>query len=874
MNTMIFCPSLDPFETVRWTKRTATIRADDGSALFELSNCEFPEDWSQLAVNIVASKYFTNGETSLKQLIYRVCRTIADWGLADGYFETRDQCDTFYRELTWLCLHQYTAFNSPVWFNVGLFDQYGTSGESRNWRWDSLTNQAIPAADAYQYPQTSACFIQSVDDTMDSIMDLAKNEATLFKYGSGTGTNLSTLRSSHETLSNGGKPSGPLSFMRVYDQIAAVVKSGGKTRRAAKMQILNIDHPDIVEFIECKTKEEEKAKLLMQAGLSRDDAYSSVLFQNANLSVRLTNEFMQAVQDDEIWTTHFVTDPSKEGPSCNARDLFHKIAHAAWSCGDPGLQFDDTIDRWNTCSASGHINASNPCSEYLGLDNSACNLASLNLMKFRNEDGTLNEERFQNACRIIFTAQDILIDRSSYPTREITENSHNFRPIGLGYTNLGALLMANAIPYDSDEARTFCSRITSLLQASACLTSAELAARLGPFTKYEENRIKINAVHQTMAQDSPLDIRKIWKNAFKIAEETGYRNSQFSVLAPTGTISFMMDCDTTGIEPDIALVKYKQLTGGGTLKMVNRIVPLALKKLGYSEEAIQAISEHIAQTGSLENAPHFKDEHLTVFDCAFAAPNGNRCLCWQSHIKMMAAAQPFISGAISKTVNMPHSATVEDIEEAYTMAWRLGLKSLAVYRGGSKTGQPLNINRTNAKKFIPAPPKRERLPDLRPSLTHKFSVSGHEGYLHVGLYPDGRVGEIFIKMAKEGSTIGGLMDSFATALSLGLQYGVPLHCYIDKFTHVRFEPTGFTKNPDIPIAKSLVDYIFRWLEQQFIKPASQVEPEPVHPVKTAASTQYAQFQSDAPACDTCGAITVRSGSCYLCHNCGRSLGCS
>jgi len=962
-----FCPTdvADPFDTVEWSKRTAVIKGDNGEAVFEQTDCEFPAHWTQLAVNVVASKYFygepntDEREKSIRQLIYRVSRTIADWGIEDGYFATQEDGERFYRELTWLCLHQCVAFNSPVWFNVGLYHQYKIRGEKCNWHWTDSAGEATQPNNPYEFPQASACFIQSVEDNMEAIMELARSEALLFKFGSGTGTDLSTIRSCREKLSGGGKPSGPLSFMRVYDQIAAVVKSGGKTRRAAKMQSLKVWHPDIMEFIDCKQSEEEKARLLVKCGLHWDDAYSSVMYQNANLSIRVTDDFMHSVKDDKNWVTRYVTDPTKRGPEYRARDVFDKIADCAWKCGDPGVQYDTTINRWHTCPNSGRINASNPCSEYMFVDDSACNLASINLMRFRKDDGTFHAKRFVAACRIMLIAQDILVDRASYPIKKIAENSHRYRALGLGYTNLGSLIMSMGLPYDSDEARGFCSVVTSLLHGAACRTSAELAGSVGTFDGFADNRdpmLRVMEMHwdktnkiMTGYKTLKSTARELWDEVLELGKRNGFRNAQMTVLAPTGTISFLMDCDTTGIEPDIALIKYKQLAGGGMLKIVNQTVPLALMTLGYSQEEIDRILKFIEENRTVVGAPDLQPGHLPVFDCAFPAPGSDRCIAWQGHLKMMAAAQPFISGAISKTVNMPANATKQDIADAYMMGWELGLKAVAVYRDGSKTAQPLSTSNeaeekaaAEAKKSqqaaagkATAGPRRAHLPDTRQSITHKFNISGHEGYITVGLYNDGRPGEMFITMAKEGSTIGGLMDCFSTALSMSLQYGVPLSVYVQKFSHTRFEPMGYTKNPDIPMAKSIVDYIFRWLGKTFfdadgnailrsasnvISPApqplahavgsdsvaaapSQQSPsstatkppspkavttssvvvgadhltaEPPKPAEGSAtlSAQYASFQSDAPACDSCGAITVRSGNCYLCYNCGKSMGCS
>jgi ribonucleoside-diphosphate reductase alpha chain len=973
-----FCPTdaATPFDTVEWDVRTAAIKGEGGEVLFEQTDCEIPASWSQLATNVVANKYFygevgtPEREKSVQQLVHRVCRTIADWGTEDGYFATPADGERFYRELAWLCVHQHASFNSPVWFNVGLYHQYGIKGAMCNWHYDTRTGRVVQPENPYEFPQGSACFIQSVHDNMEDIMELARSEAMLFKFGSGTGTDLSTLRSHREKLSGGGKPSGPLSFMRVYDQIAAVVKSGGKTRRAAKMQSLKDWHPDVKEFVECKSREEKKARLLIEQGYDPQEAYDSILFQNANLSVRISDEFMQAVEADKPWTTHWVTQPSRPGPVYAARELFTKMAQAAWSCGDPGVQYDSTINHWHTCANSGRINASNPCSEYMFLDDTACNLASINLMKFRGVDGSFDVERFQAACRLVFIAQEILVDHASYPTKTIAENSHRYRPIGLGYSNLGSLLMTSGLPYDSDGARGLCGAVTALLHGTACHTSTELAAVVGPFEGYEENRdsmLHVMEMHWQKVEEIPScptalqeAARKTWDEVLAHGKRYGFRNAQATVLAPTGTISFMMDCDTTGIEPDIALVKYKQLAGGGMLKIINQTVPLALGTLGYSETEIESIIAYIDKEDTIEGASDLKVEHLPVFDCAFQPRNGTRSIPWKAHIRMMAAAQPFISGAISKTVNMPKDTTAEDVADAYMEGWRLGLKALAIYRDGSKEAQPLST-KTKADKAAEkqlAAPRRERLPDTRQSVTHKFSISGHEGYITVGLYPDGRPGELFITMAKEGSTIGGLMDCFGTAVSMSLQYGVPLEVYVNKFSHTRFEPMGYTKNPDIRIAKSVVDYIFRWLGITFLPgyrevnkalptPATEppsgnaadteTEPRPAatmaggpvaghgsaksngsaHPAVprngsgngsgngsayrggsataagaavrersippvapelpggyTARSEQFAAFQTDAPACDNCGAITVRNGNCYLCHNCGNSMGCS
>ncbi len=960
---------ISPYDQVEWDLRTAAIKDERGKVLFEQHDCEIPRSWSQLATNVVVSKYFygepgtPERETSVRQLIDRVTRTISDWGKQDGYFATDEDAERFHDELTWLCLNQHGSFNSPVWFNVGLYHKYGIEGANNNWRWDEETRAVVRAESAYKYPQGSACFIQSVADDMESIMKLAHSEAMLFKFGSGTGTDLSTLRSSREKLSGGGKPSGPVSFMRVYDAIASVVKSGGKTRRAAKMQTLKVWHPDILEFIECKTKEEKKAQALIRQGYEANfngEAYSSVLFQNANLSVRATDAFLRAVESEGEWTTRAVT-TGRPVQTYPARTLMDKIAEGTWLCGDPGLQYEDTIQRWHTCPNTAPINSSNPCSEYMFIDDSACNLASINLMKFRREDGTFDAKAFRAACRIFITAQEILVDHGSYPTEQIAGNSHKFRPLGLGYANLGSLIMSSGRPYDSDEGRAVAGAITAIMHGEAYRTSAEMAGNIGPFDGFALNRepmLRVMEMHRDAVEaidpSCPpalfAEARDVWDECLAQGRTHGYRNSQVTVIAPTGTIAFMMDCDTTGIEPDIALVKYKQLAGGGMLKIVNRTVPMALRKLGYDDPTIQHVLDYVDEHDTIEGAPGVKDEHLSVFDCAFTPRNGTRSIHFRGHLKMMAAAQPFLSGAISKTVNMPREATVLDIENAYLEGWKLGLKALAIYRDGSKESQPVSTaseenkakdaaqRKAEAASPLPAPeaeakpapaapiqapsgpqPRRERLPDTRKSVTHKFDIQGHEGYVTVGFFADGRPGELFITMAKEGSTVGGLMDVVGTLVSMGLQYGVPLDVFVNKFAHSRFEPSGFTKNPDIPIAKSITDYIFRWLGIQFIpgyreantpqrEQPSEIEESPAAPVikvnghrkATAADLdhaeslqqpsptvhfaaeataenqqqQFARFQSDAPACDNCGALTVRCGTCYRCFNCGNSMGCS
>ncbi|HDS84818.1 MAG TPA: vitamin B12-dependent ribonucleotide reductase, partial [Phycisphaerales bacterium] len=833
-------PGVHPFEEIEWETRQAKITDDAGKVIFEQTDCEVPAFWSQLATKVVVSKYFYGDvhsgqrENSVKQLVHRVCRAIADRGRRDGYFTSEADAETFYNELTWLCVNQYGAFNSPVWFNVGLHDVYGINGSEHNYHWDEKQQKAVPSTSSYEFPQASACFIQSVEDTMEDIMRLARSEAMLFKHGSGTGTDLSTLRSSREKLSGGGKPSGPLSFMRVYDQVAAVIKSGGKTRRAAKMQSLKIDHPDIKEFITCKTEEEKKAWALIEEGYSPDEAYGSVMFQNSNLSVRVNDAFMEAVEKDGPWTTTSVT-TGKSVDAYSARELMELIAEGTRVCGDPGLQYHSTINKWHTCPHSGPINASNPCSEYMFIDNSACNLASLNLMKFRTDNGGFDIERFKHAVRLFIIAQEILVDNGSYPEQTIAENSHRFRPLGLGYANLGCLMMSLAMPYDSDQARAWAAAITAIMTGTAYSISAELAATKGPFSEYEKNKQPMQnviAMHREHAYNIPemycpddllSAAKNAWDEAFDAGTQHGFRNAQTTVLAPTGTIGFMMDCDTTGVEPDIALVKYKTLAGGGMLKLVNRTVPMALERLGYGPEDIRAICETIDKDDTIETAAKLSPEHLPVFDCAFRAKNGTRHIHYQAHLKMMAAVQPFLSGAISKTINMPKESTAEQIASAYMEGWKLGLKAVAIYRDGSKRLQPVNTETSSGDKKkqktaeAAAPrPFRRRLPETRHSITHKFSVAGHEGYLTVGLYEDGQPGELFITMAKEGSTVGGLMDVVGTCVSMALQYGVPLITLVDKFRHARFEPAGMTSNKSIPFAKSLIDYIFCWMGCQFI----------------------------------------------------------
>jgi ribonucleoside-diphosphate reductase alpha chain len=891
---------ISPYDEVEWEIRTASIVNEKGKVVFEQVNVEIPKFWSQMATNVVASKYFRGPlgspqrERSVRQLIGRVAETVTSWGRADGYFAGDEAAQIFCDELTYVLLHQLACFNSPVWFNCGI--------EAK--------------------PQCSACFILAVEDTMESILDWYRKEGMIFKGGSGSGVNLSKIRSAKEQLAGGGTASGPVSFMKAADASAGVIKSGGKTRRAAKMVILNADHPDIEEFINCKVEEEKKAWALIEAGYDASldgPAYGSVFFQNANNSVRVTDEFMHAVLEDREWKTRYVM-TGEECGAYKARDLLRMIAEATYHCGDPGMQFDTTINDWHTCSNTGRINASNPCSEYMHLDNSACNLSSINLLKFLNENGVFEVDSFRRAVAVMITAQDILVDNASYPTSEIAANAHSFRELGLGYANLGALLMSLGLPYDSDGGRAFAAAVTALMSGEGYLQSARMARQMWPFAGYTVNQqptLKVLNKHRAYAYKVPssfvpLDLltaaRGIWDLTCDEAEKYGVRNSQISVLAPTGTIAFMMDCDTTGVEPDIALVKYKKLVGGGLLKIVNNTVPRALKRLGYDSREIQEIVEYLDEHETIEGAPQLKDEHLPVFDCAFKPANGSRSIHYMGHLRMIGAVQPFISGSISKTVNVPTDVSVEEIIQAYTEAWKLGLKAVAIYRDGSKRTQPLNTSKKEDSRPAKAEPRdlrpfRRKLPDERRSITHKFDIAGHEGYITAGMYDDGQPGEIFITMSKEGSTISGLMDSFATAVSMALQYGVPLKVLVDKFSHMRFEPSGFTKNPDVPFAKSIMDYIFRWLATKFFDGKSQEEvgivmrentitlvsnevsaapsgpsaalpgPRGGAPVETISSVT-SLFQQDAPPCPDCGAIMIRNGACYKCLNCGAVSGCS
>jgi ribonucleoside-diphosphate reductase alpha chain len=923
-------PGDDGFANVEWELRTAAITGENGKMVFEQRDVEVPKSWSQTATNVVVQKYFrgtigTPGrERSVRQLISRVADTITNWGTKDRYFADEESARVFNAELKHLLVQQKMSFNSPVWFNVGIEAE----------------------------PQCSACFINSVEDTMGSILTLAKTEGMLFKYGSGTGTNLSPIRSSKELLNGGGTASGPVSFMRGFDAFAGVIKSGGKTRRAAKMVILNVDHPDVDEFIWCKSKEEKKAWTLIDAGYDGSfdgEAYKSVFFQNSNNSVRVTDDFMEAVQKDRDWALRSPRDGSVV-ETVKARDLWRDIATAAWECGDPGLQYDTTVNAWHTSAATARINASNPCSEYMYLDDSACNLASLNLRKFVNPEGApqgtgmageFDVESFRQAVATTIIGQEIIVGNAKYPTDRIRDNSHRFRPLGLGYANLGALLMSRGLPYDSASARAYAGAITAIMTGWAYRTSAVIARDVtGPFDGYPENRepfIGVMTKHRREvdkidAGSVPADMmdaaRDAWDQTLSIGKEFGYRNGQATVLAPTGTIGFMMDCDTTGIEPDIALIKYKRLVGGGMIKIVNQTIIESLGKLGYGDEQVKAIVDYIDTEETIEGAPGLKAEHLPVFDCAFRAANGTRSIHFQGHIRMMAAAQPFISGAISKTVNLPPECTIEDVQDAYMESWKQGLKAVAIYRDGCKRTQPLSTSKTDpglgksgaaavAEAPLGGPPAavRKKLPDERQSVTHKFSVAGHEGYIHVGLYETGEPGEIFVKMAKEGSTISGLMDSFATAISLALQHGVPLRLLCDKFSRTRFEPYGFTENPDIPRASSIMDYLFRYLGGKFVKqdaPVIEAAPAPAtdeiqRVAEVVAAAQKVEVidvtngdrratprnghknggsshtgngnysfiaRTDAPTCPECGSIMIPNGSCHKCVNCGTTSGCS
>jgi ribonucleoside-diphosphate reductase alpha chain len=910
-------PDTHPFDTVEWELRDARIGHGDRVA-FEQAGVEFPKSWSQNATNIVAQKYFRGQighperERSVKQMIGRVAGTIAGWGRERAYFATDEDAESFEAELTHILLHQLAAFNSPVWFNVGFEES----------------------------PQCSACFILSVEDTMESILEWNTKEGNIFRGGSGSGINLSNIRGSMEPLAKGGTASGPVSFMRGADSWAGTIKSGGKTRRAAKMVVLDVDHPDIREFIWCKAKEEDKAEALRDAGFDMSidgEGFKSIQYQNANNSVRVTDEFMHAVEQDGEWHLTARATGKPVGEPIRARELMREIAEAAWRCADPGVQYDTTINQWHTSPRSGRINASNPCSEYMHVDDSACNLASLNLMKFRRPDGTLDVRSFEHTVDIMLLAQEIVVGPSSYPTEQIGVNARAFRQLGLGYANLGAYLMSNGMPYDSDAGRGTAAAITALMTGRAYRESARVAAALGPYEHYEENREEHNnvmrmhrdashAIPDTACADVELlqAARQAWEQAVEMGERFGYRNAQATVLAPTGTISFLMDCDTTGVEPDFSLVKFKELVGGGQMTIVNRTVPLALATLGYTEQQVEQIEAHLAEHGTIIGAPDLAAEHLPVFDVAV----GERAISHMGHLKMMGAVQLFISGAISKTVNLPESATVEDIADAYTQAWRLGIKALAIYRDGSKTAQALRtdaqkskaapadvdaiVDEAVAKALAAAGPRRKRMPRERQSITHKFSIGGHEGYITAGMYEDGTVGEIFLTdIGKEGSTIKGMMNSFATAISIALQYGVPLETLVEKFSYMRFEPEGITGNPEIPFAKSMPDYILRWVASRFLDTDAQEElgiltpqvrarklaEEAAQSVSSDTAGPEASAGTDSvpaataltdsppvvparmqgldlgPACSQCGGMMQRTGSCYTCSSCGNNTGC-
>ena len=875
-------PDRNPMDMVEWERRPAIIRNASGQTIFEQVGVEVPSFWSDMALNVVASRYFhgrlgtVDRESSIRELLLRVTSTIARWGSEQGYFESSQDATVFQDELVSLLLHQKASFNSPVWFNVGI----------------------------EEVPQCSACFILSVDDTMESILRWYTEEGLIFKGGSGAGVNLSQLRSSREALAGGGTASGPISFMKAADASAGVIKSGGKTRRAAKMVILNIDHPDILEFIRCKASEEKKAHALIREGYDgsfEGQAYSTVAFQNSNHSVRVPNEFMEADEKDREWKTSFIL-TGETADTYRARDLLREIAMATHQCGDPGVQFDTIINQMNTCPETAPIRGSNPCSEYMHLDNSACNLASLRLTAFLDRSDLFRVDAFCRAIDIMITAQDIMVDKAAYPSPSIARNSRNMRALGLGYADLGALIMALGLPYNSDSGRAWASTITALLTGEAYLQSARIASVRGPFNEYQRNRAPMlgvlkshrNHVLRINTSNVPEDViseaLRIWDVLLELGEKSGYANCQVTVLAPTGTVAFMMDCDTTGIEPEMALVKHKVLSGGGNLKIVNRTVAHALEHLGYEPGAVQQILATVEERGTIEGVAEVSLEHLPVFDCAFRPVNGERFISPEGHLRMMAAVQPFISGAISKTVNVPGDTTVEQIEEIYRLAWQLGLKSLSVYRDGCKAVQPITLSPSDTGRF--SGPVRRRLPVDCKSVRHKFEIAGQKGYIHIGFYEDSKVGEIFIRMAKEGSTVSGLMDTIATLTSIALQYGVPLEALVNKFSHVRFEPSGFTSNPQVPYAKSLTDYIFRYLGTRFLNKEQQeaagLLPGPELPsfqamgatdtYPTPATVQNMRqsfhLQSDAPACHDCGAILVRNGSCYKCLNCGATSGCS
>jgi ribonucleoside-diphosphate reductase alpha chain len=884
----------DPFDEIEWETRDAFIPGKD-KPVFEQKDVEFPKFWSQTATNIVAQKYFRGRmtsperERSVRQMIGRVVDTISAWGRKDGYFATEEEADTFEAELKAILVNQLASFNSPVWFNVGFEER----------------------------PQCSACFILSIEDSMDAILDWIRREGVIFRGGSGSGVNLSKLRSSKEQLSKGGYASGPVSFMRGADASAGTIKSGGKTRRAAKMVVLDVDHPDIEEFIWCKAHEEKKARVLEQAGydMSLDSAdWASIQYQNANNSVRVTDAFMEAVEADADWNLTARTDGTVVDTK-KARDVMKQIADAAWQCADPGVQYDTTINNWHTLPNTSRINASNPCSEYMSIDDSACNLASLNLMKFRREDGELDVEAFTHAVDVVFLAQEIAVGNSSYPTPEIERNAKAYRQLGLGYANLGALLMARGLPYDSEEGRAYAAAITALMTGRAYRKSAEIAGRMGSFAGYAPNgaaMIGVMAQHRAAvanidgASSVPSDLltacRQAWDDVLNLGEVNGYRNAQATVLAPTGTISFMMDCDTTGVEPDFSLVKSKKLVGGGEITIVNKSVPMSLDKLGYAPAEVEEIVAFVDERNTVVGAPYLKADHYPVYDCAV----GDRAIHYMGHVKMMGAVQPFISGAISKTVNLPETATVDEVAQLYVESWKLGVKAIAIYRDNCKVAQPLSgkkdggAQETLVSALPPAPlTQRRRLPDDRTEIGRKFRVGEYEGYIHVGLFEDGTPGDVFVDIAKEGTTLAGLMNSIMISVSLGLQYGVPLEVYVSKFSHMRFEPSGMTNDADIRVAKSIVDYIFRWMGKRFLSLEQQEElgimsaevrarladgyrnggdapAATATPVEAAPPGQTALFNAfeDAQECAKCGGRMVRTGSCYTCRDCGTNTGCS
>ena len=876
-------PGVHPFDEINWVKRDAMIGSGE-KKVFEQLGVEFPDFWSQNAVNITSAKYFRGKlgsperEWSVKQMISRVTRVIRAWGEKFGYFNNLEEAQTFEDELTHLLVYQKASFNSPVWFNVGTTET----------------------------PQCSACFILSVEDHMKSILEWITNEGMIFKGGSGSGVNLSPLRSKRESLSQGGKASGPVSFMRGADSVAGMIKSGGTTRRAAKMVVMNVDHPDIMDFIRAKAEEEKKVHALQAGGFEmsdlNNDAWTSIQFQNANNSVRITDDFMRAAEANREWQTKFIT-TGDVADTYRAKDLLLEIAKAAWECGDPGVQFDTVINDWHTCPMTGRINASNPCSEYMHLDNSACNLASINLLKFLREDGTFMVSEFKHAVRVFILAQDIIVQGSSYPIPKITENARNFRELGLGYANLGALLMFKGLPYDSEEGRAWAGAISSVLAGEAYRFSAELASYVGPFAGYKVNETPMlrvmrkhsrasREINSALLRDPVLagEATKVWDEAIELGEKNGFRNSQATVIAPTGTIGLMMDCDTTGVEPDFSLVKMKQLVGGGWMSIVNAGVERALLNLGYGKSEASAILNWVKDNGTVEGAPNFKPEHLPIFDCAVKPAKGTRCISWQGHVKLVASVQPFISGAISKTFNMPNETTKEEIADAYLMAWKLGIKAFAVYRDGSKASQPLQTAHSSAKKDEPAlapASARRRLPDTRKSETHKFTIAGHEGYLTYSTFDEGNLAEIFIRVAKQGSTLSGLLDSFAISVSMSLQYGVPLKELAHKFIHSRFEPAGFTKNPDVQVATSIIDYIFRYLALRFLsdddleefgmarthqilETAPTVVQEKVE--KRESKKSNGRYVIAETVCRHCGGMMVRTGSCLTCLQCGTSSG--